>query len=569
MGRPDAGARKEALRMNGPSFGWLNAAAPVLTAPEPPLYPDTLNAGTIDPATGQVSAPIVPPPGEPPPMPATPQNVPPTPADVGVPPPPPVAPGPAPAPPPAQPVAAPAPEAAPPPEVQFRQVGGGGVVPAHEAYVRGPQQDTHLLGAFEPPLAAAAGINERNQAQVAREDAFYASQAEQAARQQDVAQAVLAKRQAELQQIQADYQDQVAKLGEMHLDTNRWWANKSVPSKIATILLTTLGGIGAGKGLENLAYQRTLKNIDDDVKAQMFDYQTGLEQAKGLQSAYGMMLQRYGSEDAAQAAVRAAGIDYAIAKANQLKAQWGGVDSANKADAFIADMLAKREETIANGFRFVPAAASQPRYTLRFNGVDLPGTFTEKEAQERVAKYGVEPVQKADQSVVEGGVQALVQDRKAAAEARVKGQENAVVLPTGETVYPTSPVEAKEIRDLATSSQNVKRLVGEAKQIREGSAFRASPTARARLSQIQAELLTDFGVQHKLGALSDKDYAIAQQGTANLFDIGSPVEAQLDALQRRSSAKLTDRVKTIPGADKTAPRNTGTMPASFTQHGGK
>jgi hypothetical protein len=89
---------------------------------------------------------------------------------------------------------------------------------------------------------------------------------------------------------------------------------------------------------------------------------------------------------------------------------------------------------------------------------------------------------------------------------------------------------------------------------------------RARLKQIQSELLTNFGVDHQLGALSDKDYEIAQSGTADLFAFGPGTDERLVRLGDSATAKLRDHVKTYANAP---PKASGKMPASTTYHGEK
>jgi hypothetical protein len=52
------------------------------------------------------------------------------------------------------------------------------------------------------------------------------------------------------------------------------------------------------------------------------------DQVKGQQTAYGLMMDRYRSDEVATAAARTAALDYAASKANAMKAQWAGTAAA-------------------------------------------------------------------------------------------------------------------------------------------------------------------------------------------------------------------------------------------------
>ena len=77
----------------------------------------------------------------------------------------------------------------------------------------------------------------------------------------------------------------------------------------------------------------------------------------------------------------------------------------------------------------------------------------------------------------------------------------------------------------------------------------------------QKDLVTQFAVQNKLGALSNADMDLAVGGTADLFQFGNGVEARLSRLSEESMRSRIDRVATYPGAP---PKSAGVMPGSFT-----
>jgi hypothetical protein len=572
--------------MNGPSFGYLNLLGQGLDAPAPAPHPTLdLPADTITP-TGAAMAPTPAvynaPTSQPWQPPADPLGAPPAPSaynpgvaknpleglDL-------VSMGAAAGPPMPTPeekaadqaakTASPSLASAGPDDVQYRQVGGGAVTPAHEAYGRGPLQHEALMASFEPEAEAATRGDFRNQivSQIAQDE--YEYQARQALAQQEAAQKVATQRAAELQHLEMDYADQAQKLGQMKLDSNRWWANKSTGDKVASLLLVAVGGFSAlGNGGHNFALDGVMRDIDADVAAQKFDYDVGLDQAKAAQNAYGMALQRYGSEDAALALARAAGLNYAAAKANALKAQYGGADSANAADEIRAKLEAERDKTLAAGFKFIPSQVAAPKYKVSIRGQELPGTLGEKEAQAAVVEHGVKPAERVDEKVVEGGIQSTLADRKQqgeerlqaqklAAESQKKGAENIVVLPNGESVAAPSSAEATKLRELATSVSNAQQLVNEARTIRSDANWLASPTKAKRLKQIQAELTLSFKDRGGLGALSGPDTKLAQDATADLLSFpGIGTDSALEGFAKTTDRALQNRVRTIAGAPDNA-----------------
>lgn len=379
----------------GPSLGWLSGAAPLLNEPAPagPL------ASMPPPAMSSAATP--------PPAPAAPPPAPAASAPIGPPPPPP----------PKRDV----------PDVQFAPVGGG-VRPAGEADIRGPRQNAHLMASFEDPLAAADRMDLRSQLQAQREADQYEINAQQALEQQEAAQKVQLQRQGQLERAQMDFEDQVQKLGQMKLDSNRWWASKSTPDKIGTAILAFVGGLSVfdprGNG-ENLAYKAIMREADQDLEAQKFDYMTQMDQAKGAQNAFALAMDRYKNEDAAAAATRAASIDFALAKLGQVQAQWKGTEAANAADELRAKLLSERERTIAAGIRFVPAASAPNKYKMIIRGQEVPGLVDEKTAQQYAVEHGVKPAERVDEEMVKGGINFATEMGKAGAKRAEKADEGA------------------------------------------------------------------------------------------------------------------------------------------------
>lgn len=426
--------------MAGPSQAWLQAGMDLsglgIGAP-PPAGPMFVPLGGA-PAPAPVQAPAGPPP-----------------------PPPPTTPAPAPAPAPVPAAAQPAPQqAAPaqpqpmPNDVQFVRVGGGSS-PAREAPTMGPQQQAHMMASFAPQEQAATNIAERVGQQAITDQLEYQRQAEAAQAREEMAVATKQRRVDELEGLQQDYSDTVQKLGQMHLDSNRWWAQKTTGDKVATGILAFLGGLGAlGTGGPNLAWEAIKRDMDADVEAQKFDYQTTMDRAKGAQNAFSMAMERYGSEDAATAAARAAALDFSAAKVGQLAAHWKGVDAQNAADDLLGRIAAEREKTIASGFRYVPATQQASRYAMMVRGQMLPGTVSEDRAQTYTLEHGVKPAEQVDLKMVEGGIKAATEKAAAGGKREEKVEEGAKHIATKlqEAGVPSARAAAEKAKAALTAS---------------------------------------------------------------------------------------------------------------------
>jgi hypothetical protein len=442
------------------------------------------------------------------------------------------------------------------PDVRFSPVTTPGA-PAREVETRGPTQNALLQASYGPGMEAADNIQLRSAMAAQHEADQYDLQAEHFAKQQEAMERVQQRRQWEMQQLRADYDGTIQKLGEAKLDHGRAWANMSTMDKIGATILVMLGSAAGGA-------QHGMKILDDrikeDVEAQKFDYQKGLDVAKAQQTAYGMAIEQYGSEDAAYHAAMASGQLAAAAKVNSLQAQWKGTDAANQADMLRASLMSGAARSAAEGYKYLQPTGGSTKYRMEIRGQQVPGLVSEERAQGYSVEHGVKPAERVDETLVKGGVEASLQERKLRAEAAKEGKKFQVKLPNGETVDAPSAEEATQLRELSVSTSKTQRLVAEAKKIRGDTTFRASPEGRNKLKQIQAELVTQFGVQNKLGALSSADMELAVAGTADLFQWGNGVEARLDRLSQESMQKRVDRVATYPGAP---PKSSGQMPGSF------
>jgi hypothetical protein len=273
-----------------------------------------------------------------------------------------------------------------------------------------------------------------------------------------------------------------------------------------------------------------------------------LDKASATKNMFGILTEKYGNEDAARAAIRTSSLDYAAVRAKQLADQHGGVESANARDELVAKLDSERERTIAAGYKFIPPTVSGPRYAVAAYGQRMPGTYSEKEAQAFHERRGVAPVEQGRHEAIKGGIQMGVEEAKHRGESQKDLAPRQVVVPSGQKVTAPSTQEADKLRDITLSVRKTDRLVDQAIAIRARSGFRMSPEDRAKLSQIQADLVTGFAVQNQLGALSASDMDLAMAGTSDLLQIGSGAEAKLNRLKAETYQKLSDRVSSYDGA---------------------
>jgi len=551
---------------NGPSAGYMDlvrsslGVSPAPAAPAPPTppvpgQPSALEravlayakpgATAMDAVAASGAVPPPPPPSLPPAGPPAPEP----PAPLG-----PVRPPPPPPPPPASMHGEP-----PPGGFPLTRIGGGGVVnvPAKETEMRGPtlraaqsERNASIQGAID-------AVNERSQQTAAQDFAVALQQERRAQTYEDAANYSAAERAQELAQRQADFDQSVKALSQMQKANGNAFAGKNAFQQIAMLASLTLGGFVQGwRGGNNPAADAMKQWTDSELKAQELNFQMAKGTAQEKQTAFAMAMQKYGNVDAARAAARAAMMDSFQTELMQQSARWKGTDAANRAQMAAAALQDEKMAQIAAGIQFMPArqVATGPMF------VDKDGiTYTEAQAREVANK------ERGYEHEMQKGAQGVAGDIiKEGVKGQVSKAGNQVRLPTGEVVMAGGPEHAKELRDVSASLQDTKRLVEEAKQIRSKTTWRVSPTDRARLSQIQSELVTGFGVQHKLGALSDKDMELAVNGTANLFDIGPGPEAKLDRLNKTAESKLKSSVSTLP---QPPPKASGQMPGSTSYHG--
>ena len=425
--------------------------------------------------------------------------------------------------------------------MQFVRVGGG-YTPAGEASVMGPQQKAHLMASFQGPSQSAVENADRVQQQAVNEQAHWFAQAEKAQAREEGVVAAQQKRTDELQALEQDYRDQVAALGKNHLDSNRWWAQKTTGDKIATGILAFLGGLGAmGTGGPNLAWEAIKRDMDADIDAQKFDFATQMDQAKGTQNAFALAMQRYGSEDAATAAARAAALDFAQAKLGQLQGQWKGVEAQNAAADLLGRIDSEREKTIASGFRYVPATQQASRYVMQVRGQMLPGTVSEADAQKYALEHGVKPSEEIDKITVKGGVDAATERAKGSNEREKRTDEETRAIAS--QLQQAGVPAARQAAEKALAALN-KSEGGFA----EGVLRESYPTATKALSSQDANAreqayanFSNAAIKAMMGNATEPEVGRAKEALGSAKDPAARKRAIADALE--SLAEIEKNIK--------------------------
>jgi hypothetical protein len=483
------------------------------------------------------------------------------------PPPAPIAPQPPPAA--AMPVSAPQPvqEAPGIPDRPFPLIrAGGGVVrtPEREMDLRGPTLRGAQGDAADAQLTASDRIAERNQQAAAVEyDMALQQQREAQARQQAMEKAA-AERDAEMQDRIADFDSSTKALSQSAMDPDRFWSSRSTGQKVAGLISVALGGFLQGtRGGSNPGLDMLNQAIDRDMKAQEFEYFSRKNQAEGKQTAFAMAMQKYQNVDAAKSMARAASLDAMAGQVGQMRAMYAGTDAANRADATIAQLMDRRKEEIQQGIRFLPSQTVQqgpvfidPRTGVQYTNKEAQGFSKDFDAAEN--KRGEIALNTAG-SILTEGAKVSASDAKDVA-------KSIVVLPNGDRVQAPSPTEAGEVRGIAANANEVRRLVDQAKKIRENPKWVMSPTDGKELKRIQANLVTAFGVAKKLGALSAPDMELSRAASGITDQIGFGVSDTLESYAKQTDEAWRARVKTYENAPDSAK---GKPPVSFTKHGGK
>ena len=151
---------------------------------------------------------------------------------------------------------------------------------------------------------------------------------------------------SEMDNLQTEYDNAVSDLGANVVDPKRYWKNKDAGDKILAsigIMLGALGGTLSGSN-DNIALDLINREIDRDINAQMNEYQKKKDSVSALNTKWGQIQQRLGSEEAAYAAMKEGAIANTIGQINKIKSSLKGEQQVAKADMLIGQLQSQQAQ---------------------------------------------------------------------------------------------------------------------------------------------------------------------------------------------------------------------------------
>ena len=292
-------------------------------------------------------------------------------------------------------------------------VSRGHTSPAHEARTA-PQS---VLGAYDKAMtseqAAGENIASRNILGAEARADVYRDEAEEAQQRAAAVEAASAKRSEELEARKKDFDETSATLAKTKIDPNRRWNEMSGGEKALNVFSILVGAVADGAtGRENRALAQFEKQMERDINAQKFAYETGMNRLDQQRNAYALALQKYGSEDAAANVARMSYLDAAKMKIEQAMESAQGDQAKNKLDAMYADIDGKRADLLAKTTTIVQAKSAEPMVRDPETGAVVPlSKYNERMWQRGEKQFG---------SRLDAEKEVTVQGAKADAKARTE-----------------------------------------------------------------------------------------------------------------------------------------------------
>ena len=381
-----------------------------------------------------------------------------------------------------------------------------------------------------------------------------------------------ARKQAEHDQLlemqRQEYRDAVDDLAAKGtLDPDRLYNSKTTPEKIAQHSLVLLGAVFGGlAGQENKALAAVQRAQDQDIAAQKFAYQAGLDQAAGRNTAFRQMMDRFGSPEAAEAAVRAAQLDVQIANAQIAKSKASTVEEANNYDKFIQGLDNQKAEQQRRYLAYMQPTGGGARHEIinsRGQRIWVSDAERNKYFEKGLGteeKYGVTATE------VDAKRDVAAMEHAGKADAKFKDIQGRWVPVTGNSGYlaPTEEEGKKHRETLAATEKTldlVRRIreqskdVGTAQRIWYGATPAGNAASALGLESDSAKAVTS-NTQALLGALKEADKLGAlDKGSQEVLGkmIGNPLsvvgnEANLAEIERNARQTRQQHERSITGS---------------------
>jgi hypothetical protein len=236
---------------------------------------------------------------------------------------------------------------------------------AHEALKLTPGQQAAMQNRYEAlEGATAANLDLAKQASFDGQ-ALALRQAEERQMDADAAEAARLRRQQELKAAEADIAKTVSDVAKSSIDPERYEKNRSLGNRIWMGIAAGMAGL-ANPGGPNPILQQINQDVERDIQAQRDAVAAKKEGLQGKETIYGKMLDRYGTEDAAMAATRAALQERSRAELMQLGEKYKGTEAEMMFNEAYAGLQAGQQKEIQAATGMV--GGSQGQVLVRTRG---------------------------------------------------------------------------------------------------------------------------------------------------------------------------------------------------------
>ena len=305
-----------------------------------------------------------------------------------------------------------------------------------------------------------------------------------------------AQQQTKIMEAETDLKNEIERVSNLKVDPSRYWAEKSTGQKIGLGISLFLGALGAGQTGVNQAANVINSAIDQDIKIQQGDI---AQQTKGLDRKRGLfaeMKRKYKDDLMAREATRAAYLQDAQLKIQEIANKYEGQDISAKAMQLIGQIETQKQ-------------AAQSAFLSR--------------------------LQQTQPVTADANVNMLTEDQR---ERFVPGYGLALTKEA-----------AKQGRELAGTIESIKGNIDELIKISQQSGKSLSPTDRARANTISSILIGQLRLPIVgPGAVSEKELELLQTIIADptrIMSLDVTNRQRLKTLRERMDTQTANQLKTL------------------------
>lgn len=423
---------------------------------------------------------------------------------------------------------------------------------AHEASTLTPTQQKLQEEKTGDNLESAEAVASMQKQDAGDEAAFFRKQALRSQLEADNAQDVRDRRSAELRAKQEEMEAEAEKIANLKVDGDRWQNENGGRASIGLALLGIGGNVGAGLNYMNAQIDRDVQNQKDAIELKKAGY-------KSKETAYEMMLKRYGTEDEADAMMRASLMKKNENDLRAMAAKQKGSEAEQNLIKQADAIASQRADFLTNHIKMMGAAAPKRIIQTSSGPVAVSEDEYKKLALGRdaqaigagidIAKSNAERKNKANEQ--------QSKDNKDLAQRFV------ATGPNGQGYLAPTVEEAKGAREQRQSVAELRSLLGQATKLRSEmdykdrvSAMVGAPTERVkRLQSLGTQLMMSSNKANKLGALDNgTQQALAQRiGEVASVDPRKDPMPQLHQMLEDADKLLQISERGAQGYTQTAP----------------